>query len=72
MYVFFAIIAIIAALFMVGIVLIQEPKGGLTSDLGEYKRAFGVHRTNSIIEKGTWILAGIMVIFSVLCTWMIS
>ena len=72
MYIFFAIIAIIAALFMIGIVLIQEPKGGLTSDLGKYKNTFGVNTTNSIIEKSTWILAGIMVIFSVLCAWMIS
>ena len=72
MYVLFTIFAVITALFIIGIVLIQEPKGGLTSDLGEYKRAFGVHKTNTVIEKGTWMIAGIMVIFCVLCAWMIS
>ena len=72
MYVLFTIVTVIAALFMIGIVLIQEPKGGLTSDLSEYKRAFGVNKTNTVIEKGTWMLAGIMVIFCVLCARMIS
>lgn len=70
MYVFLLILIIIAALLMVGIVLIQESKGGgLASNFASYNQIGGVRKTTDIIEKATWGLAAAMVVISVICAY---
>jgi preprotein translocase subunit SecG len=70
MYTLLVILIVLTALLMVGIVLIQESKGGgLTSQFAAYKKLVGVNRTTNLVERTTWILAGIMVVISVACAY---
>lgn len=59
---FFAIIIIIAAVVLGLIVLIQNPKGGgIAGSLGGFSnQLIGVKQTTDILEKGTWIFAGLV------------
>ena len=70
MYTLFVIFIVIAALLMIGIVLIQESKGGgLASQFSGYNQIGGVRKTTDFIEKMTWGLAATMVVISVLCAY---
>ena len=70
MYILFVILIMIAALLMIGIVLIQESKGGgLASQFSGYNQIGGVRKTTDFIEKATWFLAGFMVLVSVCCAY---
>ena len=70
MYTLFVVLIVIAALLMIGIVLIQESKGGgLASQFSGYNQIGGVRKTTDFIEKTTWGLAARMVIISVLCAY---
>ena len=70
MYTLFVILIVIAALLMIGIVLIQESKGGgLASQFSGYNQIGGVRKTTDFIEKATWFLAGFMVVISVCCAY---
>ena len=70
MYTLFVILIVIAALLMIGIVLIQESKGGgLASNYSQFNQIGGVRKTTDFIEKTTWGLAAAMVILSVACAY---
>jgi preprotein translocase subunit SecG len=70
LYTLFVILIVIAAVLMIGIVLIQESKGGgLSSSFAGYNQVAGVRKTTDFIEKATWALAAAMVIISVVCAW---
>ena len=70
MYTLFVILIVIAALLMIGIVLIQESKGGgLSSNFQDVNQLAGVRKTTDIVEKTTWGLAAAMVILSVVCAY---
>ena len=70
MYTLFVILIVIAALLMIGIVLIQESKGGgLASQFSGYNQIGGVRKTTDFIEKTTWGLAAFMVLMSVACAY---
>ena len=70
MYTLFVILIVLAAVLMIGIVLIQESKGGgLASNFSSYNQIGGVRKTTDFIEKATWALAAAMVIISVVCAW---
>ena len=70
MYTLFVVFIVVAALLMIGIVLIQESKGGgLASQFSGYNQIGGVRKTTDFIEKATWGLAAAMVIISVVCAW---
>lgn len=70
MYTLFVILIIIAAILMIGIVLIQESKGGgLASNFASYNQIGGVRKTTDFIEKATWSLAAFMVVISVACAY---
>ena len=70
LYTLFVILIVIAAVLMIGIVLIQESKGGgLSSSFAGYNQVAGVRKTTDFIEKATWSLAAIMVVISVACAW---
>lgn len=67
MYPLIIVLVIIAAIFMCGIVLIQESKGGgLASGFSSSNQIMGVRKTTDFLEKATWGLAIIMVVLSVL------
>lgn len=70
MYTLLVILIILAAVLMIGIVLIQESKGGgLSSSFASYNQIGGVRKTTDFIEKATWTLAAAMVIISVACAY---
>jgi preprotein translocase subunit SecG len=70
MYTLLVIFIVVAALLMIGIVLIQESKGGgLASSFSTYNQIGGVRKTTDFIEKTTWGLAAAMVVISVLCAY---
>lgn len=70
MYTLFVILIVLAALLMIGIVLIQESKGGgLASNFSSSNQIMGVRKTTDVIEKTTWGLAIAMVVLSVLCSY---
>ena len=59
------ILSAIVAILLIGVVLIQNPKGGgLASNFSQGTQLFGVERTNDIVEKITWGLAIAVVIIS--------
>ncbi|MDE5571419.1 MAG: preprotein translocase subunit SecG [Prevotella sp.] len=72
MYTLFVILIVIAAVLMIGIVLIQESKGGgLSSSFAGYNQVAGVRKTTDFIEKTTWGLAAAMVVISIVCAWVV-
>ena len=70
MYTLFVILIVVAAVLMIGIVLIQESKGGgLSTSFAQYNQIGGVRKTTDFIEKATWGLAIAMVVISVACAY---
>ncbi len=66
MLIIFGTLIIIASIILGLIILIQNPKGGgLSSSLGGIgNQLMGVKQTTDVLEKGTWLFAGII---GVLC-----
>ncbi len=70
MYTLLVVIIVIIAILMIGIVLIQESKGGgLASNLSSGNQVLGVRKTTDVVEKTTWVLAALMVVISVVCAY---
>lgn len=70
MYILFVVLIVLASLCMIGIVLIQESKGGgLASAFSNVNNVAGVRQTTNFIEKTTWTLAALMVIISIFCAY---
>ncbi len=66
-YTLVIILTILAAILLIGVVLIQKSKGGgLGSTFASSNSILGVKRTNDVIEKVTWWLAGIICFLSIL------
>lgn len=66
MYSVLVILAVIVAILLTLIVLIQESKGGgLASNFAASNQIMGVRKTTDVVEKATWTLAALLVILSV-------
>ena len=66
MYTLFVILAVITAVLLAIVVLIQESKGGgLASNVSSANSVLGVRKTTDFVEKATWTLAALLVVFSV-------
>ena len=73
MYYFFVTIIVIASVLITIAVLLQNSKGGgLASNFGAGNTTFGVRQAADILEKGTWILAAIIIVFSIAATAAVS
>ncbi|MGY4383630.1 preprotein translocase subunit SecG [Pedobacter sp. UYP24] len=67
----FLIILLIIICIALGLfVLIQNPKGGGLSTGGSGSNMFGVQRTGDVLEKGTWVLLGLVVVITLSITTM--
>ena len=65
----FSIIIVISSILLVGVVFIQNPKGGgLSSDFGAAQQIGGVQKTNDFIDKTTWGLALVVAVLSIVLT----
>lgn len=58
----FVILIVIASVVLGFIVLVQNPKGGgLAGNIAGFSNQFmGVKQTTDVLEKGTWLFAGII------------
>ncbi len=69
MITFLTILLIIFCIALGLFVLIQNPKGGgLATGGGSASNMFGVQRTGDVLEKGTWVLLALIVVFSLAIT----
>src|SRR5690349_24863700 len=70
----FVILVIIASIVLGLIVLIQNPKGGgLAGNIAGFSTQFmGVKQTTDVLEKGTWLFAGIIGVLCLACTLFMS
>lgn len=69
-YTLLVVFICIASVLMIGIVLIQESKGGgLASNFSSQNNLLGVRKTTDVVEKTTWGLAIAMVVLSVACAY---
>ena len=65
MYTLLVILIVLVSILMIGIVLVQESKGGgLSSNFSSTNQIMGVRKTTDVIEKLTWGLAAAMVVIS--------
>lgn len=66
MTILFLILIVLASIILGFIILVQNPKGGgLTGNVAGFGNQFmGVKQTTDVLEKGTWIFAGVI---GVLC-----
>lgn len=72
MYTVLVVLAVLTAILMCFIVLIQESKGGgLASSFSASNQIMGVRKTTDVIEKTTWALAAILVLLSVASSYVI-
>ena len=74
MTIIFVILIILASVVLGLIVLVQNPKGGgLAGNIAGFSTQFmGVKQTTDVLEKGTWLFAGIVGILSLASTLFIS
>ncbi|HEV7331104.1 MAG TPA: preprotein translocase subunit SecG [Flavisolibacter sp.] len=70
----FIILIILACVVLTLIVLVQNPKGGgLAGNIAGFSNQFmGVKQTNDVLEKGTWIFAGVIALLCIVSTLFIS
>jgi len=70
----FVILIVISAIVLGFIVLVQNPKGGgLAGNIAGFSNQFmGVKQTTDVLEKGTWLFAGIIGVLCLFSTIFIS
>ncbi len=67
MYIFIISLTIVVAVLLVLVVLMQNSKGGLSSQFGgagSSSQMIGVKRTTDLLEKVTWVLAIVLLTLS--------
>lgn len=70
MTILFFILIVLASVILGFIVLVQNPKGGgLSGTIGGFGNQFmGVKQTTDVLEKGTWLFAGIIALLCLFST----
>lgn len=74
MAIFFLSLIILTSIVIAFFILVQNPKGGgLAGNIAGFSTQFmGVKQTTDVLEKGTWILAIIIAVLSILSPVFIS
>jgi len=66
MYIFITILIVIAAILLTLLVLVQNSKGGgLAAGFASGNQVMGAPKTADFLEKATWTLIAIIVVFSI-------
>ncbi len=67
MLTFLVILIVIVCLLLSAIILIQNPKGGGVSSTfaGTSQQIFGASKSTDIVEKATWTLAIMLMVFTI-------
>ena len=70
----FIILIVLASGVLALIVLVQNPKGGgLAGNIAGFSNQFmGVKQTTDVLEKGTWLFAGVIGVLCLISTFFIS
>ncbi len=70
MIILFLILIVIASVGLGFMVLVQNPKGGgLSGNVGGFSnQLMGVKQTTDVLEKGTWLFAGIIAALALFST----
>jgi preprotein translocase subunit SecG len=67
MYFFVSVLIIIACIFLILVVLVQNSKGGgLASNFQSSNQVMGHRKTADFLEKATWTLAIIVLVLSII------
>ena len=74
MIILFLVLIVLAAVALGFMVLIQNPKGGgLSGNVGGISnQLMGVKQTTDVLEKGTWLFAGIIALLAMFSTFFLS
>lgn len=73
MFTLLSVLIIMVCILLVLIVLVQNSKGGgLAANFGASSQIMGVRRTADFLEKATWTLASILLVLSILTSWVIE
>ncbi len=74
MAIFFLILVILSSLIIGFFILVQNPKGGgLSGAIAGFNNQFmGVKQTTDVLEKGTWIMAILIAVLSIISPVFIS
>jgi preprotein translocase subunit SecG len=74
MAILFIILVVLASALLGFVVLVQNPKGGgLSGSIGGFNTQFmGVKQTTDVLEKGTWIFAGILAVLCLFSSFFLS
>jgi preprotein translocase subunit SecG len=69
MYALVSALIMIVCVLLIGVVLVQNSKGGgLAANFAASTQIMGVRRTADFLEKATWILATALLVFSLVST----
>jgi preprotein translocase subunit SecG len=71
---FLTVTAALISAFLIGAILIQNPKGGgLDQNFGgQASQIFGASRSSDFIEKATWVLIGTLIMLCIVSVLMIG
>ena len=74
MAIFFLILIILTSVIIAFFILVQNPKGGgLAGNIAGFSTQFmGVKQTTDVLEKGTWVLAVIIAVLTIVSPVFIS
>ncbi|MGH2553820.1 MAG: preprotein translocase subunit SecG [Chitinophagaceae bacterium] len=74
MTIIFIVLVVLASVILGLIVLVQNPKGGgLAGNIAGFSNQFmGVKQTTDVLEKGTWIFAGVIGVLCLFSVFFIS
>lgn len=64
MYIALIVLIFIASVLLILAVLSQSPKGGMAANFGASNQVMGVRQTADFLEKGTWVLAILILLLS--------
>ncbi len=68
-YIFVSVLVIVACVFQIMIVLVQNSKGGgLAANFTSAGQTMGIRKTADFLEKSTWTLAAAILILCVVAT----
>lgn len=71
-YIILSVIIVIASILLTAVVLLQNSKGGgLAANFAAGNTTFGVRQTADFLEKTTWVLAAVVIVLSVVATFVI-
>ncbi len=61
-----SVLIFLVAIFLILVIMVQNPKGGLASNFSSSNQVMGVRRTADFLEKATWTLGIALVVLSII------